>query len=53
MRATFRNLVGTLVLVGEGKWRRREVEAALAAHDRRAAGPTAPPQGLYLVEIGY
>lgn len=48
-----RNLVGTLALVGEGKWSRRDVEAALAARARSAAGPTAPPEGLYLVEVGY
>lgn len=48
-----RNLVGTLALVGEGKWSRRDVEAALAARDRRAAGPTAPPQGLFLVSVDY
>ena len=48
-----RNMVGTLALVGEGKWGRRDVEAALAARARSAAGPTAPPAGLYLVEVGY
>lgn len=48
-----RNLVGTLALVGEGKWSRRDVEAALAARDRKAAGPTAPPHGLYLVAVDY
>lgn len=48
-----RNMVGTLALVGEGKWRLRDVENALAARDRAAAGPTAPAEGLYLVDVGY
>jgi tRNA pseudouridine38-40 synthase len=48
-----RNIVGTLALVGEGKWREQDVEKALAARDRAAAGPTAPAQGLYLVDVGY
>ena len=48
-----RNMVGTLAEVGLGRWRRADVAAALAARDRRAAGPTAPPEGLYLVEVGY
>jgi tRNA pseudouridine38-40 synthase len=48
-----RNMVGTLKLVGAGKWRARQVADALAARDRRAGGPTAPPEGLYLVEVVY
>ena len=48
-----RNMVGTLKLVGEGKWRVADVAAALAARDRRAGGPTAPAEGLYLVEVIY
>jgi tRNA pseudouridine38-40 synthase len=48
-----RNIAGTLKLVGEGKWRARDVAKALAAKDRAAAGPTAPPEGLYLVEVVY
>lgn len=48
-----RNMVGTLKLVGEGKWTAAEVAAALAARDRAAAGPTAPADGLYLVEVAY
>ncbi|HZT19336.1 MAG TPA: tRNA pseudouridine(38-40) synthase TruA [Dongiaceae bacterium] len=48
-----RNMAGSLKLVGEGRWRAADLEAALAARDRRAAGPTAPPEGLYLVEILY
>ncbi len=48
-----RNMVGTLELVGLGRWRADDVARALAARDRRAGGPTAPPQGLYLVAIDY
>jgi len=48
-----RNLVGTLQFVGSGKWQPEEVSRVLAARDRRAAGPTAPPQGLYLTEVIY
>ncbi|MCK6449924.1 MAG: tRNA pseudouridine(38-40) synthase TruA [Alphaproteobacteria bacterium] len=48
-----RNMVGTLSLVGRGKWSRDDVGEALAARDRRKGGPTAPPEGLYLVEVGY
>jgi tRNA pseudouridine38-40 synthase len=48
-----RNLVGSLKLVGEGKWARADLERALAARDRKAAGPTAPAEGLYLVAVRY
>lgn len=48
-----RILVGTLQLVGRGQWSRRDVEEALAARDRTRAGPTAPPQGLCLMEVRY
>ncbi len=48
-----RNMVGTLKLVGEGKWGRADVTRALEARDRSAAGPTAPAEGLYLVSVGY
>ena len=48
-----RNMVGTLKLVGAGKWRVADVAEALAARDRRAGGPTAPAEGLYLVEVIY
>lgn len=48
-----RNMVGTLALVGEGKWSVGDVAQALAARDRRAGGPTAPADGLYLVRVGY
>jgi tRNA pseudouridine38-40 synthase len=48
-----RNMVGTLKLVGDGAWPVERVAEALAARDRRAAGPTAPPQGLCLTGVHY
>ncbi len=48
-----RNMVGTLRLVGEGKWGAADVASALADRDRSAAGPTAPAEGLYLVSVTY
>ena len=48
-----RNIAGTLKRVGEGKWQPGDIQTALAARDRRAAGPTAPPEGLYLTGVSY
>jgi tRNA pseudouridine38-40 synthase len=48
-----RNIVGTLKLVGDGKWTERDVARALAARARAAAGETAPSDGLYLVGVKY
>ncbi len=48
-----RIITGTLKLVGEGKWSALGVAKALAARDRAAAGPTAPPHGLYLAAVRY
>ncbi len=48
-----RNLVGTLVQVGRGKWTPDDVQAALEARDRSAAGPTAPACGLYFTRVNY
>ncbi|CAN1568485.1 TruA Pseudouridylate synthase [Paracoccaceae bacterium] len=48
-----RSIVGTLERVGAGSWAPDQVGEALAAQNRAACGPVAPPQGLYLVGVGY
>ncbi len=48
-----RSMVGSLKLVGEGKWRAHDLAAALAARDRAACGPVAPAHGLYLLRVDY
>jgi tRNA pseudouridine38-40 synthase len=48
-----RSMVGSLVLVGDGKWRKADLANALAARDRAACGPVAPPDGLYLMRVEY
>ncbi len=48
-----RSMVGSLKLVGDGKWSGRDLAEALAACDRRACGPVAPPDGLYLTRVDY
>ena len=46
-------MVGSLVPVGDGKWSADDLARALAARDRAACGPVAPPDGLYLVRVDY
>lgn len=48
-----RSMVGTLKLVGEGKWSADDVAAALAACDRQKLRLNAPPHGLYLTGVDY
>lgn len=48
-----RNIVGTLEMIGAGKWDKEDLARILAARDRSLAGPTAPPEGLYLIRVGY
>jgi tRNA pseudouridine38-40 synthase len=48
-----RNMAGSLKRVGEGAWPESRIRDVLEARSRAAAGPTAPPEGLYLVAIGY
>lgn len=53
LKQMVRNMVGTLVEVGEGKRSPRDVIDILKARDRKKAGRTAPPQGLYLMSVNY
>ena len=48
-----RSIVGSLKLVGEGKWQPRDMKRALEKKDRTACGPVAPADGLYLVKVDY
>jgi tRNA pseudouridine38-40 synthase len=48
-----RSMVGSLKLVGEGRWTKADLEKALNARDRGACGPVAPACGLYLVRVDY
>ena len=48
-----RILTGTLIEVGQGKCAPDKITRILDAQDRQAAGPTAPAQGLFLVNVGY
>lgn len=48
-----RNIVGTLAMVGEGKFCAEDVKRILDAKDRKAAGVTAPAEGLYFMRVDY
>ena len=48
-----RVIIGTLIEVGRGKISPDEFLKILKAKDRRLAGPTAPPQGLFLVKVHF
>ncbi|MFN3856618.1 MAG: tRNA pseudouridine(38-40) synthase TruA [Caulobacter sp.] len=48
-----RSMTGTLAEVGAGRWTADDVKAALEARDRKACGPVAPAEGLYLTGVGY
>ncbi|MEO8523008.1 MAG: tRNA pseudouridine(38-40) synthase TruA [Acidobacteriota bacterium] len=53
LRHMVRNIAGTLVEVGAGRWTAAEMEGILAARDRRRSGRTAPPHGLFLARVLY
>jgi len=53
LRHMVRNIVGTLLLVGRGSLSPEDVVGIIQSRDRSKAGPTAPPQGLYLVAVNY
>lgn len=48
-----RSMVGSLKLVGEGKWTAGDMASARDALDRKACGPVAPSCGLYLMKVDY
>lgn len=53
LHSQVRSMVGSLKLVGEGKWQPREFRAALDARNRARCAPLAPPDGLYLTRVDY
>lgn len=53
LHSQVRSMVGSLKLVGEGKWSADDLAAALEARARTACGPVAPPHGLYLERVDY
>lgn len=53
MHNQVRSMVGTLKLVGEGKWSPEDISQALDAKDRSACGPVAPAYGLYFMGVEY
>ncbi len=53
MRYMIRNIVGTLIEIGEGRRKSEDIIEILEAKDRRKAGITAKPEGLYLKDVFY
>lgn len=53
LRYMVRKIVGTLLEVGRGKLRLEDIPAVFEAKDRSKSGPTAPPEGLYLISLKY
>ncbi len=48
-----RSIAGTLYQIGRDYWPESKMKEVLEQMDRREAGPTAPPQGLFLVRVTY
>lgn len=48
-----RNIVGCLLEIGQGQYGAEQIDTLFAAQDRRAAGVTAPPHGLYFINAYY
>jgi tRNA pseudouridine38-40 synthase len=53
LRYMVRKIVGTLIEVGKGRLTAAEIPLLFEARDRSRSGPTAPPEGLYLVSLEY
>jgi tRNA pseudouridine38-40 synthase len=48
-----RSMTGSIAEVGVGRWKAADLKAALEARDRKACGPVAPAEGLYLTGVSY
>lgn len=48
-----RSMTGSLAEVGVGRWSAADLKAALDARDRKACGPVAPAEGLFLIGVSY
>lgn len=53
LRHMVRNITGTLLMVGRGTLAPADIPGIIEGRDRSKAGPTAPPQGLYLLTVDY
>ncbi|MFK5977992.1 MAG: tRNA pseudouridine(38-40) synthase TruA [Rhizobiaceae bacterium] len=53
LHSQVRSMVGSLKMVGDGKWSKQDLIDARDAKDRKACGVVAPPYGLYLVQVDY
>ena len=53
LRHMVRNIAGTIVEIGKGKFKPHMIEKLFTAKDRRLAGPTAPARGLFLEKVNY
>ena len=53
LHSQVRIIVGTILKIGDGTWKPKDMEVILKGKDRRLAGPTAPPDGLYLEKVDY
>ena len=53
LRHMVRNIVGTLLEVGRGRYPAAWIGEVLASRDRTSAGPTAPAHGLFLMAVAY
>ncbi|MEI6092051.1 MAG: tRNA pseudouridine(38-40) synthase TruA [bacterium] len=53
LKQMIRNIIGTVVEVGRGRFEPKDIKVMLASKDRKTAGITAPAYGLYLERIYY
>jgi tRNA pseudouridine38-40 synthase len=53
LRYMVRNIIGLLIQIGLGRRPHEDMANVLASKERSSAGPTAPPQGLYLEQVLY